>query len=509
MNSVLPEVVCNETNKTGSHAIVIGSGFGGLASAIRLSAKGYKVTVLEKLDAAGGRAYVYRQNGFTFDGGPTIITAPKLFEELWSLCGRRFEDDIDLREMNPFYRIRFNDGETFDCTGDHEKMRAEIERISPSDLSGYEGFMKASKRRFEIGWEQMARQNFSSIFSLIKFLPKLISVGAHRSVYSLAAKFFKHPHIRFVMSFHPLFLGGNPFTSTSVFSLVSDLERRWGVHSPMGGTGALINGLVNLVESQGTKIHYNAEVDEILVENKKAIGVRLKSGEILTSDIVVSNAEAAWTYRHLVASTHRRRWTNRRLRRSRYSEGLFVWYFGTKKKYQELPHHTILVGPRYKEHLDDIFKYKRLASDFSLYLYRPTATDPSLAPEGCDSFYALSVVPHLESGVDWEKESESYREAIQRRLEETVMPGLSDNIAATHILTPQDFQDRLNSYQGAGFSFEPVIWQLAWFRPHNRSEEIEGLYLVGAGTHPGAGVPAVLTSAQILEEVVPLATVTV
>ena len=304
MNSVLPKVVSNKENESGAHAIVIGGGFGGLASAIRLSAKGYKVTVLEKLDAAGGRAYVYKQNGFTFDGGPTIVTAPKLFEELWSLCGRRLEDDIDLREMDPFYRIRFNDGETFDCTGDHEKMCAEIERISPRDVSGYDGFMKASKRRFELGWLQMADQYFGSFIALMKFVPKLIAVSAHRSVYSLAAKFFKHPHIRFVMSFHPLFLGGNPFTSTSVFSLVSDLERRWGVHSPMGGTGALVSGLVNLVESQGAKIHYNTEVDEILVENKRAIGVRLKSGEILTSDIVVSNAEAAWTYRHLVRSTY-------------------------------------------------------------------------------------------------------------------------------------------------------------------------------------------------------------
>lgn len=306
-----------------------------------------------------------------------------------------------------------------------------------------------------------------------------------------------------VLSFHPLLIGGNPFTVTSIYALISFLERRWGVHSAMGGTGSLVRGLVGLIEGQGGRMRYGAEVSEITLDGRRATGVRLASGECIPADIVVSNADAAWTYRHLVPAGARRRWTDRRIERSRYSAGLFVWYFGTRRRYPEVAHHSILLGPRYRGLLEDIFKHKRLAKDFSLYLHRPTATDPSLAPEGCDTFYALSPVPNLGGDTDWAQAAEPYRAAIARYLSETVLPDLEAQVVTSRVATPQDFQDRLLSFRGAGFSLEPVLWQSAWFRPHNRSEDIDRLYLVGAGTHPGAGLPGVISSARVLDMVVP------
>lgn len=485
------------------HALVIGSGFGGLAAAVRLGARGYRVTVLEKLDAPGGRAYVFRQDGFTFDAGPTIVTAPFVLEELWGLCGKRFADDVTLVPMMPFYRIRFDDGDTFDYSGDPEQVRAEIARFAPGDIAGYDRYMQASEAIYRVGFEQLGDVPFTTIWDMAKIVPDMVRLGSYRTVYGLVSKYVKDPRLRMVLSFHPLLIGGNPLTVTSIFALISFLERNWGVHSAMGGTGSLVKGLVGLIEGQGNQIRCNAEVAEITVAGRRATGARLVSGEVIPADVVVSNADAAWTYRHLVPAQHRRRWTDRRLERARYSAGLFVWYFGTKKRYEEVPHHSILLGPRYQGLLQDIFKHKRLAEDFSLYLHRPTATDPSLAPAGCDTFYALAPVPHLGSGTDWGRQAESYRAAIARYLSASVLPDLENQVVTSRVATPQDFRDRLNSYLGAGFSLEPALTQSAWFRPHNRSEELERLYLVGAGTHPGAGVPGVISSARVLDKVVP------
>jgi phytoene desaturase len=485
------------------HAVVIGSGFGGLAAAVRLGARGYRVTILEKLDAPGGRAYVYKQDGFTFDAGPTIVTAPFLFEELWQLCGRRMADDVDLRPLNPFYRIRFNNGETFECSGDADAMRAEVARISPGDVEGYENFMRASEATYQVGFEQLGDVAFSSWRVMARALPDMVRLESYRTLYGLVSKHVKDERLRFVLSFHPLFVGGNPFTVTSIYGLITFLERKSGVHFAMGGTGSLVQGLVRLIEGQGGMVRCNEEVREITLNERTATGVRLASGETLAADIVVSNADAAWTYRYLLPPQVRRRWTNRRIERARYSMSLFVWYFGTKKQYPDVPHHTILLGPRYRELLHDIFERKVLADDFSMYLHRPTATDPSLAPPGCDAFYVLSPVPHLDSGTDWRKQAEPYRQALARELSATMLPDLEQQIVTSHMLTPQDFQDRLLSFRGAAFGMEPVLTQSAWFRPHNRSEDIERLYLVGAGTHPGAGLPGVLSSARILDSVVP------
>jgi phytoene desaturase len=485
------------------HAVVIGSGFGGLAAAVRLGARGYRVTVLERLDAPGGRAYVHHQDGFTFDAGPTIITAPFLFEELWSLAGRRLADDIELTALDPFYQVRFDDGTTFDCCGDAERMRERVARLSPGDVAGYERFMRTSEAIYRVGFEQLGHVPFSSVADMARIVPEMVRLQSYRSLHSLVAKHVRDPRLRFLLSFHPLFVGGNPFKVTSIYGLISFLERHWGVHFAKGGTGSLVRGLVELIEGQGNAVRCDAEVDQILVRGRTATGVRLADGEVIAADVVVSNADAAYTYGHLLRATVRQRWSDRRLRRAHYSMSLFVWYFGTRRKYDDVPHHTIVLGPRYRGLLEDIFERKVLADDFSLYLHRPTATDGSLAPAGCDAFYVLSPVPHLDGDVDWRTRAEPYRKAIAAQLDATLLPGFEAEIATSRVMTPLDFRDRLLSVKGAAFALEPLLRQSAWFRPHNRSEDVDRLYLVGAGTHPGAGVPGVLSSARILDTVVP------
>ena len=485
------------------HAIVIGSGFGGLAAAIRLGVKGYRVTVLEKLDAPGGRAYVHRRGGYVFDAGPTIVTAPFLLEELWTICGKTMADHVQLKLMDPFYRIRFDDGSWFDYSGDPEAMRREVARFAPEDLEGYERFFQEAERCYRLGFLELSSVAFDSVGDLLAAMPSMIKMKAWKSIYSLVAKHIRHPKLRMVFSFHPLLIGGNPFSVTCVYSLINSLERRHGVHWAMGGTGALINGLVDLIRDQGHEVRCDAEVRRIQVANGRVTGVALQSGEEIPADIVVSNADTAWTYKYLVAPEHRRHWTDRKVERMKSSMSLFVWYFGTKKQYPDIPHHMILMGPRYQELLTDIFKRHVLAEDFSLYLHRPSASDPSMAPEGHDTFYVLSPVPHLESGVDWQEKAEPYRQAIAKYLHESIMPGFEAEVTESFVTTPLDFQNRLLSYRGAAFGPEPLLLQSAWFRPHNRSEDVEGLFMVGASTHPGAGIPGVISSAKALESVVP------
>jgi phytoene desaturase len=499
------EPVVRATPRDGNEplAIVIGTGFGGLAAARRLACRGYRVQMLEQLDGPGGRAYVHRQDGFTFDAGPTLITVPHFFEELWALTGQKLADDVKLVSLDPYYRIRFDDGTTFDYNGDPASMREQIARIEPRDVPAYERFMRHAETCYEYGFRQLGPIAFDNLKSLVTALPNMMRMRAWRPMHRMVSSYFSHPKLRTVFSFHPLLIGGNPLAVTSTYCLINALERRFGVHWAMGGTGALVRGLVKLLGQQGVGIRYNAKVERILVEDGRAAGVRLEGGEDVRADLVVSNADAAWTYRKLVPSQHRRVWTDRKLDRQKYSMSLFVWYFGTNRRYDDLPHHQLVMGPRYEGLLRDIFKHKRLSEDFSLYLHRPTATDASMAPPGCDTFYALSPVPHLDSGTDWSVQAERYRQAIQERLEQTVMPGLGKHIVTSKIATPIDFRDRLLSDKGAAFGFEPLLVQSAWFRPHNRSEDLPGLYMVGAGVHPGAGVPGVLMSAKALETVLP------
>jgi len=370
-------------------------------------------------------------------------------------------------------------------------------------VPGFERFILESERIYEVAFHQLADQPFHRVATLLRSAPDMLRLGGHRTVYAKVSQYFRNEKLRIAFSFHPLLIGGNPFTTTAYYCLVGHLERLHGVHFAMGGTGAIVKGLCGLIEGQGGTLRMNAEVEQIVVERGRAAGLRLVGGERIAADIVVSNADVGWTYSKLLSEHKRRRWTDRKLKRARYSMSLVVWYFGTSKRFEDVYHHTMVLGPRYEGLLTDIFKRKLLTQDFSLYLHRPTANDPSLAPPGCDAFYVLAPVPNLVSGTDWAAEAEPYRLRIQQRLEETVLLGLGDCIVTSRLLTPQDFRDRFLSVNGAAFSLEPQLFQSAWFRPHNISEEIERLFLVGAGTHPGAGVPGVVSSARILDQVVP------
>ena len=483
--------------------VVIGSGFGGLAAAVRLLVQGHQVTVVEQRDRPGGRAYVYEQDGFTFDGGPTIITAPSLITELFTLAGRRAEDYLTLVPISPYYNVRFRDGSVFRYDGDPEKVAAEVARFEPADVEGYRRFLAATDRIFATGFALIDKP-FLTIGDMLRVVPDLVRLQSHRSVARFVEGFFSDERLRQVFSFHPLLVGGNPFQATSIYALIHSLEQRWGVWFAMGGTGAVVRALVRLIEELGGELRLSTAVEEVVVERGtgRASGVRLAGGETLPADAVVSNADVAFTYQRLVPAWARRRWTDRKLARTRYSMSLFVLYFGTDRRYEEMAHHEILMGPRYRELLGDIFDRKVLAEDFSLYLHRPTATDPSLAPPGCDAWYVLSPVPHLGGSTDWAAAARPYRDAIVRHLEERYMPGLSRHIVTERQIDPRHFRDTLSSYLGSAFSVEPVLTQSAWFRPHNRSEDVPNLYFAGAGTHPGAGLPGVLSSGKIAAELI-------
>jgi len=494
--------------KAPAKAIVIGAGLGGLASAMRLGAKGYDVTIIDKLDMPGGRGSAIHKDGYRFDLGPTIVTVPQVFKELWAACGRDFEAEVDLRPMQPFYEIRWPDGSSFTACQDSGAMRAEVERLSPGEGKGYDRFLKDSEKRYWFGFEDLGRRSMHKLWDLIKVLPRFAMLRADRSVYAHAAKRFKDERLRMAFSFHPLFIGGDPFRVTSMYTLVSHLEKEFGVHYAMGGVAAIAKAMANVVTDQGGLLRMGEEVDEILCTNGRATGVRLATGEQLDADIIVSNADAGHTYSRLMRNIPSKRWTDQKLDRTRWSMGLFVWYFGTKgtrDKWKDVGHHTILNGPRYRGLVDDIFINGKLSEDMSLYVHRPTVTDPSCAPEGDDTFYALSPVPHLgfDNPVDWAEMAETYRKKVQAVLEDQLLPGLEAHITASEMLTPEDFQTRYLSPNGSGFSIEPRILQSAYFRPHNVLEEVPGLYLVGAGTHPGAGLPGVISSAEVLDKLVP------
>jgi phytoene desaturase len=488
------------------HAVVIGAGLGGLAAGMRLGAKGYRVKVIDRLDMPGGRASAISVNGHRFDLGPTIVTVPQVFRALWADCGRDFDADVDLRALDPFYEIRFQDGSSFTARQDAAAMRAEVERLSPSDLAGYDRFLVDSERRYHVGYEDLGRRPMDRLTDLLKVLPTFARLRADRSVHAHAALRVRDERLRMALSFHPLFIGGDPFHVTSIYILVSHLERCFGVHYAMGGTGAIAAAMARVIEDQGGEVRLGIEVDEIVTGAGRVRGVRLSGGETIPADVAVSNADPGQTYGRLLGG-RRKRWSAGRLGRQRWSMGLFVWYFGTRGTrgmWPDVGHHTILNGPRYRELVHDIFVRGQLAEDFSLYLHRPTVTDPSAAPAGGDTFYALSPVPHLgfADAVDWAKAAEPYRRRVATALE-AALPGLQERVSASLVFTPEDFRDRYLSPLGCGFSIEPRILQSAWFRPHNGSEEVRGLYLVGAGTHPGAGLPGVIASAEVVGKLVP------
>ncbi len=483
-------------------AVVIGAGLGGLAAAVRLRARGYEVTVLEATDQPGGRASVFRRDGFTFDAGPTVITAPYLIDELFELAGRNPRDYFELVPIDPFYRVEFDDGSHFDYVGDEARLLAQIERFNPADVDGYRKLAAHAERIFEIGYTRLADAPFGSAWDMLRIVPEMIRLGNHRSVYATVARFIEDERLRQVFTFQPLLVGGNPFRVTSIYLLIHWLERKWGVHYAMGGTTSIVTGLTRLLGEMGAEVRYRTPAEQVVTANGRVTGVATHAGT-LPADVVVANADPLHLYRDLLAKADRPRNSDRALRRRKLSMGLFVAYFGTSRTYPDLAHHTILLGPRYRELLRDIFDRKVLADDFSLYLHAPTRTDPSLAPPGHEGFYVLSPVPNNESGIDWSREGPAYMERILDHLDATYLPGLREHLVTAFHLTPDYFEQNLRSVSGAGFGIEPRLSQSAYFRFHNRSPDVEGLYLVGAGTHPGAGVPGVLSSARVLERVLP------
>ncbi|WP_371055536.1 phytoene desaturase [Rhodosalinus sp. K401] len=501
-----PNLVAGATPAAPS-AIVVGAGLGGLASAMRLGARGYRVTVIDRLDRAGGRGSSITQEGHRFDLGPTIVTVPQVLEKLWAACGRDFHADVDLRPLDPFYEIRWPDGSHFTARQSTEAMVEEVRRLSPGDVPGYRKFLKDAERRYVVGFEGMVAEPMHRLWDTVKVLPEFALLRADQSILGLARKRVKDERLRMALSFHPLFIGGDPMHVTSMYALVSHLEKQFGVHYAIGGVQAIADAMARVVTEQGGLIRHGAEADEILVRDGRAAGVRLTDGETLPASVVVSNADAGHTYTRLLRNAPKRRWSDRKIGSRRWSMGLFVWYFGTKGTagmWKDVGHHTILSGPRYEGLLKDIFLKGHLADDMSLYLHRPSVTDPTVAPEGGDTFYVLSPVPHLGHAhpVDWSTMRDAYRAKVAKVLQDTI-PGFEDHLSAELIFTPEEFRDRYLSPLGSGFSIEPRILQSAWFRPHNVSEEAEGLYLAGAGTHPGAGLPGVVSSAEVLDKLVP------
>ena len=483
-------------------SIVIGSGFGGIAAALRLKAKNHNVTLIEKHSDLGGRARVFKKNGFTFDGGPTVITAPYLIEELFRLFGKKPEDYIKLTPLKTWYRFIFEDGKKFDYSGDEDSMKMQIKEINIEDVKGYEELVKFTKKIFDKGFTELADVPFDKPLVMMKQLPALLKLKSYKSVYSLVSSYIKNEKLRRMLSMHPLLVGGNPFTTTSIYGLILYIEKKWGIHYSMGGTGNIIKGLERLMIEEGIKLIKGHEVIKIISSNKKVERVKLDNQKEIYADNVICNADPPAVYEKLLTKHKFSSLFEWKKKRMQYSMGLFVYYFGTKKTYDDVEHHTIKFGDKYKEHLDDIFDKKKLNKDISYYLHRPSATDKTMAPKDHDCFYVLVPVPNNQSKIDWAVEGDKMRDLIIDKMEKQLLPNLRENIVEDFYLTPDYFEKELNTKYGSGFSIQPKFTQSAYFRFHNKSEIYDGLYFVGAGTHPGAGVPGVLSSAKVLDKII-------
>ena len=484
------------------NSIIIGSGFGGIAAALRLKAKGHNVTLIEKHNDLGGRARVFKKNGFTYDGGPTVITAPYLINELFELFKKNPKDYIKLKPLDTWYQFVFEDKSKFNYSGNENEMKNQIEKINSEDVEGYTKLVNFTKKIFDKGYTELSDVPFNKPFVMMQQLPALLKLKSYKSVYSLVSSFIKNEKLRRMLSMHPLLVGGNPFTTTSIYGLILYLEKKWGIHYSMGGTGNIIIGLEKLMNEVGVEIIKGHEVKKIILEKKKIIGVKLDNAQKINANYIVCNADPPGVYENLLNGKKNNSFLfNWKKNRMEYSMGLFVYYFGTKKIYDDIEHHTIKFGNKYKEHLEDIFNNKKLNNDISYYLHRPTATDKSMAPTGHDCFYVLVPVPNNQSNIDWEIEGEKMKNMVIDKMENDLMPELRENIVEDFYLTPDYFEKDLNTKYGSGFSIQPKFSQSAYFRFHNKSEIYDGLYFVGAGTHPGAGVPGVLSSAKVLDKI--------
>ena len=481
--------------------IVVGSGFGGLASALRLRAKGYDVTLIEKHPDLGGRARVFKKGSFTYDGGPTVITAPYLFEELFSLFNKRISDYVKIVPLDLWYRFVFNDGKTFDYTGNEKSMESEIKKFSDKDFKGYKQLVSFTEKIFDKGFTDLSDKPFNNFSFMLKQIPALLKLKSYKSVYKLVSKYISNENLRRVFSMHPLLVGGNPFTTTSIYTLILFLEKKWGIHYSMGGTGNVVKALEKLMLEEGIKIIKGAEVTEIITENKNVKSIKINNSKIIECNYVICNSDPPNVYKNLIKYKNNYNFLfKQKMKRMDYSMGLFVYYFGSKKQYKKVAHHTIYFGKTYENHLKKIFEDKVLSEDISYYLHRPSATDPNMAPEGQDAFYVLVPVPNNLSNINWSNEGERFKDLVLDKMDKTVLPNIKKNVVSDFYLTPDYFEKDLATLNGSGFSIQPKFSQSAYFRFHNQSEVFKNLYFVGAGTHPGAGMPGVISSAKVLDK---------
>ena len=482
--------------------IVIGSGFGGLAASLRLKAKGYDVTLLEKHPDLGGRARVFKKGNFTYDGGPTVITAPYLIEELFSLFNKKISDYVKIVPLDLWYRFVFNDGQTFDYSGNEKLMEKEIKKFSDKDFKGYNELVNFTEKIFDKGFTDLSDKPFNNLPFMLKQIPALLKLKSYKSVYKLVSNYISNEKLRRVFSMHPLLVGGNPFTTTSIYTLILFLEKKWGIHYSMGGTGNIVKALEKLMLEEGIKIIKNADVTEIITENKNVKSVKINNSTIIECNYIVCNSDPPNVYKNLIKSKNDYSFLfKQKMKRMDYSMGLFVYYFGSKKQYKSVAHHTIYFGKSYEKHLEKIFENKILSEDISYYLHRPSATDPNMAPDGQDAFYVLVPVPNNLSNINWSNEGERFKNLILDKMDNSVLPDIKNNVVSDFYLTPDYFEKDLATLHGSGFSIQPKFSQSAYFRFHNQSEIFENLYFVGAGTHPGAGMPGVISSAKVLDKI--------
>ena len=482
--------------------IVVGSGFGGLASALRLRAKGYEVTLVEKHPDLGGRARVFKKDNFIYDGGPTVITAPYLIEELFSLYNKKISDYVKIVPLDLWYRFVFSDGETFDYSGNEKSMEKEIKKFSEKDYEGYNKLVKFTEKIFDKGFTDLSDKPFNNLSFMLKQIPSLLNLKSYQSVYGLVSNYVSNEKLRRVFSMHPLLVGGNPFTTTSIYTLILFLEKKWGIHYSMGGTGSVVKALEKLMKEEGIKIIKDAEVTEIISDNKDVKAVKINKSNVINCDYVVCNSDPPNVYKNLIKSKKNYNFLfKQKIKRMDYSMGLFVYYFGSKKQYNDVAHHTIYFGKSYEKHLEKIFEKKVLSEDISYYLHRPSATDPNMAPNNQDAFYVLVPVPNNLSNINWLNEGEKFKNLVLDKMDKTVLPGIKQNVVSDFYLTPDYFEKDLATLHGSGFSIQPKFSQSAYFRFHNQSEVFDNLFFVGAGTHPGAGMPGVISSAKVLDKI--------
>lgn len=478
--------------------VIIGSGFGALSAGVRLISLGHQVDIYEKLDKPGGRAYQFEMEGFHFDAGPTVITAPFQYDELFESLGKKRQDYLDFVPLDPFYRIFDGKGDYFDYWRSQQKTEEEIAKFNKDDIEGYRQFMAGIRNIFE-WFYPYTEKSFSDFNSFFPLLPNVIKNGTWRSMFGYASRFVKDDFLRKVTSFHPLLIGGNPFDTPSIYGLIIQFEKEWGIHYCKGGTGAIVRGLSQIFQEAGGRIHLNAEVSEIIIKNQKAIGIKLKEGDKIESDAVICNSDVAYTYKNMISREQVPKAFDLWLSHTAYSNSLVVTYFGTQKKYDDsvLSHHNLILGDDYRRLMREIFSKKVLPRDLGLYLHMPSKSDDRVAPEGCECFYVLSLVPNLKGKIKWDEIKEDYVGRILSFLEKNYLPDLQKNIIVKHSVDPHYFKNTLNSYQGAAFSFKPSALQSGYLRPQVKSNHFKNLYFVGAGVHPGAGVPAVLASGKI------------